>query len=498
VRRRVLGILSLFALVMVLAVSSAILSSVGRELTQEVQINRVSALNRFAQVAYDASQSGDPTQLKREMERYSSVYGEGVLVRLQEAAPIQSGGLTSDRPDVRDAISRASLNLNDTTLEPLQPFGSGRALISRSFGSASQVLGEAVLEVDLEAARQKLRERWLLVGLGAAGLSAVLLLGALRATGWVIRPVLRLNSAVAELEATGRAARLPEAGPPELKELSRSFTKMAETVSNSIESQRRLIADASHQLRNPIGALRLRIDLLQLELRTDAERAKAAGVVNELERVEEILDDVLKLATAEHRASEAAATQNARPGADGSVQPIDPYPVLQEEVDRARPAAKHAGCSLVLEPPPAPPVHLPCSAAELAQMVGELITNAIKYAPGAAITVDTRRLGGSAVVEVSDDGPGLPPEELTAAATRFWRSPRHGDIRGTGLGMTIVDRLAAANGGRLTLRARAPHGLLALLEFPAARAGNAPPAERDPGAGGTPGADAAVRDGRRA
>jgi signal transduction histidine kinase len=498
VRRRVLGILSLFALVMVLAVSSAILSSAGRELTQEVQINRVSALNRFAQVAYDASQSGDPTQLKREMERYSSVYGEGVLVRLQEAAPIQSGGLTSDRPDVRDAISRASLNLNDTTLEPLQPFGSGRALISRSFGSASQVLGEAVLEVDLEAARQKLRERWLLVGLGAAGLSAVLLLGALRATGWVIRPVLRLNSAVAELEATGRAARLPEAGPPELKELSRSFTKMAETVSNSIESQRRLIADASHQLRNPIGALRLRIDLLQLELRTDAERAKAAGVVNELERVEEILDDVLKLATAEHRASEAAATQNARPGADGSVQPIDPYPVLQEEVDRARPAAKHAGCSLVLEPPPAPPVHLPCSAAELAQMVGELITNAIKYAPGAAITVDTRRLGGSAVVEVSDDGPGLPPEELTAAATRFWRSPRHGDIRGTGLGMTMVDRLAAANGGRLTLRARAPHGLLALLEFPAARAGNAPPAERDPGAGGTPGADAAVRDGRRA
>jgi signal transduction histidine kinase len=131
-------------------------------------------------------------------------------------------------------------------------------------------------------------------------------------------------------------------------------------------------------------------------------------------------------------------------------------------------------------------------------MVGELITNAIKYAPGATITVDTRRLGGSAVVEVFDDGPGLPPEELTAAATRFWRSPRHGDIRGTGLGMTIVDRLAAANGGRLTLRARAPHGLLALLEFPAARAGNAPPAERDPGAGGTPGADAAVRDGRRA
>jgi signal transduction histidine kinase len=468
VKRRVLGILSLFALVMVLAVSSAILTSAGRELTQEVQINRVSALNRFAQVAYDASQSGDPTQLRREMERYTGLYGEGVLVRLEEAATVQSGGLSPDRTDVRDAVSRASLNLNDTTLEPLQPFGSGTALISRSFGTASQVLGEAVLEVNLEAARQKLRERWLLVGLGAAGLSAILLLGALRATGWVIRPVLRLNSAVAELEATGRAARLPEAGPPELRELSRSFTRMAETVSNSTESQRRLIADTSHQLRNPIGALRLRIDLLQLELRTDAERAKAAGVVKELERVEEILDDVLKLATAEHRAFEGTATQTAGPGAVGSAQPIDPYPVLQEEVDRARPAAKHAGSSLVLKAPPEAALQLFCSAAELAQMVGELITNAIKYAPGATVTVNARPLGGSVVVEVSDDGPGLPPEELANAATRFWRSPGHAGVRGTGLGMTIVDRLAGANGGRLTLRARDPHGLLALLEFPAA------------------------------
>jgi signal transduction histidine kinase len=482
----------------VVAISSAILSSAGRELTQEVQINRVSALNRFAQVAYDASQSGDPTQLRREMERYSSLYGEGVLVRLEEAPTVQSGGLNPDRPDVRDAISRASLNLNDTTLEPLQPFGSGRALISRSFGSASQVLGEAVLEVDLEPARQKLRERWLLVGLGAAGLSAVLLLGALRATGWVIRPVLRLNSAVAELDATGRAARLPEAGPPELRELSRAFTKMAETVSNSTESQRRLIADTSHQLRNPIGALRLRIDLLQLGLRTDAERAKAAGVVRELERVEEILDDVLKLATAEHRASEGAANQTVRPGSGGSAQPIDPYPVLQEEVDRARPAAKHAGSGLVLKAPPAaPPLQLLCSAAELAQMVGELLTNAIKYAPGATITVDARRLDGSVVVEVSDDGPGLPPEEHANAATRFWRSPRHGDIRGTGLGMTIVDRLAGANGGLLTVRGRDPHGLLALLEFPAAPKTTAPATDRDRSTGGPAGAGAAVRERRR-
>jgi signal transduction histidine kinase len=220
--------------------------------------------------------------------------------------------------------------------------------------------------------------------------------------------------------------------------------------------------------------------------------------VKELERVEEILDDVLKLATAEHRASEGAANETLRPGARGTVQPIDPYPVLQEEVDRARPAGKSVGSRIVLAAPPEPPLELRCSAAELAQMVGELITNAIKYAPGATITVEARPLGASVVVEVSDDGPGLSPEELGAAATRCWRSPSHGNLRGTGLGMTIVDRLAGANGGRLTLRGRDPHGLRAILEFPAARAATTARApEMDGGAGATPAAGAAVQDRRR-
>jgi signal transduction histidine kinase len=100
-------------------------------------------------------------------------------------------------------------------------------------------------------------------------------------------------------------------------------------------------------------------------------------------------------------------------------------------------------------------------------MVGELLTNAVKYAPGAHISVDLRTGPGSVAIEVSDDGPGLSAEERAASTTRFWRSPRHRQIRGTGLGMTIVERLAEANGGRLLLEERAPHGLVARLVFPA-------------------------------
>ncbi|MET1087098.1 MAG: HAMP domain-containing sensor histidine kinase [Arthrobacter sp.] len=465
-RLRVLGVLSVLSVLFVLIASNTILASAGRELTQELQINRAASLNRLAQVAFDAGTDGGETgQLQAEMDRYSELYGEGVLIRLQQGI-LRSGGLSEDRTEVRDALARANLNLNDTTLAPLEPFGTGSAVISRSFGSASQVLGAAVLEVNQDAARQKLRERWLAVGLASMVLAVLLLALASRVTGWVLRPIHRLNAAVAELETTGRSGRLPEEGPPELRELSRSFTAMAQSVSDSIESQRQLIADTSHELRNPVGALRLRIDLLQLELKTAKERAAAAAVVTELERVEEILDGVLKLAAAEHRAFEDSSPLQKLP--EEARTPIDPFPVLQGEAERAEPAALLAGASIILGSPPSQPALIRCRPDDLAQMVGELLNNAIKYAGRAHIAVGIQVRGPAVVIEVSDDGPGLSAQELSVATQRFWRSPQQRAVSGNGLGMTIVDKLAVANGGRLLLAAAQPHGMLARLEFPRA------------------------------
>ncbi|MEV7661393.1 HAMP domain-containing sensor histidine kinase [Paenarthrobacter sp. NPDC089316] len=459
---RVLGILSLLVVVIVVTVSSVILTSASRELTQELQINRVAALNRFAQLASDALEDSNTTQLQREMDRYSELYGEGILIHMQ-GQTLHSGDLRDDQPEVKDALGRASLNLSDTTLDSIRAFGTGNEIISRSFGTASQVLGEVVMEVNLDAARQKLRERWLVVVLAALALGALLLLAAARITGWVLRPVQRLGRAVHELETTGTTSQLPEAGPPELRELSRSFTAMANTVSESMESQRRLIADTSHQLRNPVGALRLRIDLLQLALRSEPEKAAAAGVVAELERVEGMLDGVLKLATAEHRAFAGASRveqdpEHHRPSV------IDPFPVLQGEAERATPAAAQAGATITLLEP-ARPITLACNPEELAHMVGELLANAIKYAPAAHIQVATEPSQGGIAVVISDDGPGLPADQRAVSTSRFWRAPQHSSIPGNGLGMTIVERLAEANGARLVLEDSKPHGLTVRLEF---------------------------------
>ncbi|MDQ0146633.1 sensor histidine kinase [Pseudarthrobacter niigatensis] len=480
-RLRVLGVLSVLCLVVVFLISGTILTSASRELTQELQINRATSLNRLAQVAFDAAGDGDTARLQREMDTYSGLYGEGIVVRVQEQT-LASGGLDAGRPDVQNALSLARLNVSNTTLEPLEPLGSGSQLIFRPFGSASQVLGAVLLDVHADAARQKLRERWLGVGVAALALAAVLLVGAARVTGWVLRPVLRLDSALHELERTGRTGSLPEDGPPELRELSRSFTAMARTVSASMAAQRQLIADTSHQLRNPVGALRLRLDLLQLELKTAREHDAAERAVAELDRVEEILDGVLKLAAAEHRASEgylrAAGSLEELPAPD----PMDPFPVLQGEIERAAPLAEQAGCRLVLAPAPQPPALVSCHPAELAQMAAELLNNAIKYARGATITAAVRPEPGMVAVEITDDGPGLTAAERASAATRFWRSPQHASVPGTGLGMTIVGELAAANGARLVLADAVPHGLSARIEFPVHPAGHALPGSSRGGA----------------
>ncbi|WP_369046375.1 sensor histidine kinase [Sinomonas sp. P10A9] len=473
-RLRVLGVLSLFALFIVVAVSASILASVSRELTQELQINRVAALNRFAQVADDATSSGDTVPLQRDMDRYSALYGEGIVVRTPQAT-LTSGGLSASRTDVGDALAQARLGLSNTSLDAVQPFGRSSQVIARSFGTANQVLGETALEVDLGAAQQKLRERWLLVVLGAAAGAGLLVAGAERLTAWVLRPVHRLTDAVAAFEESGRATPLREEGPPELQRLSRAFSTMAEHVSESMEAQRQLIADASHQLRNPIGALRLRTDLLALALETPGQKDAAAGMTRELEHVEEILDGLLRLASAEHRVQEGLAPGGAGSSLGERAGVLDAWTVLADAAGRVAPLAEGASDRIEIADPPAQPLRFRGNRSDLTDIVGELLENAIKHGgpegaargTGANVRAGVSLRGGTVVIEIADDGPGLTPEERASSTTRFWRSPRTAGTRGTGLGLSIVEQLAGANGGRLVLAAAEPHGLVARVEFPA-------------------------------
>ena len=192
-RLRVLGVLSVLCLVVVFLISGTILTSASRELTQELQINRAASLNRLAQVAFDAAGDGDTVRLQREMDTYSGLYGEGIVVRLQQARPAAPGTWTRSRSDVQDALSLARLNVSDTI-----PRTAGALRITfprhlpavrqRQPGPGRRGPGCPRRHGPAKAPRALAWRR-----VAALALAALLLVGAARVTGWVLRPVLRLE-----------------------------------------------------------------------------------------------------------------------------------------------------------------------------------------------------------------------------------------------------------------------------------------------------------------
>jgi signal transduction histidine kinase len=249
----------------------------------------------------------------------------------------------------------------------------------------------------------------------------------------------------------------PRAGPTELRELAAAFNRMSDAVATSAEEQRRLVADTSHQLRNPLAALRLRVDTLDPHVAA-AGRLTYRSTVVELDRLEALLDGLLDLASAESRATALAAAAQPDDRAELSG-------VVAERLDAWAPAARGAGVRLLGAPAPEP-VEAACTASEVEQVLDVLLDNAVKYAGrGATVSVALRSVDGRALLEVRDDGPGLPAEQLERATQRYWRAPGNA-ARGSGLGLPIAERLVTARGGALRVSSPPDAGLVVTIELP--------------------------------
>jgi signal transduction histidine kinase len=275
-------------------------------------------------------------------------------------------------------------------------------------------------------------------------------------TRWVLRPVHVLDAATHEI-ATGRlAARVPEgSGPPELQRLTTAFNEMAGHVQDVVEQQRAFVADASHQLRNPLGALLLRLD--DLALRLPAPWAGEVGAAtDEGHHLARALDHLLELARAEHAGASAP-------------QVADVVPVVTERMDAWRLVAERRGLHLQREGADAATALVDLEA--LRGALDVLLDNACKFGPeGSRVVVRIGTAADGVLVAVDDEGPGLDADELPRAGDRFWRSRRHQNVDGSGLGLSIARTLLQAGGGRLDVAPNEPCGLSVRLVVPSADA----------------------------
>lgn len=352
----------------------------------------------------------------------------------------RTGRSFASRPEVALALSgqenhgfRRSETLDENLFFVAVPVNSG-----------SNVLGAVRITYPSSFVHERIERSWFVLGavalLTIAGVAIVSLLVA----RWVTRPVRELERVAARLGEGDLSARAAvPADPVEVASLARSFNDTAQKLQRLVDAQQGFVADASHQLRTPLAALRLRLENLEAVVGEGA-RGDVSATLDEVVRLSRIVDGLLVLARAD-------ATVSARRTIDVDAVVrgrIDTWAVLAAERDVTLVSTGNAGAALAT--PDA-----------LEQVLDNLIANALDAAPhGSTVTVGLGRGDGWVDVHVVDEGPGMSEDARRDAFTRFLTTSRPGDSTGGfGLGLAIAHRLTTRDGGDVTLDAADGGGL---------------------------------------
>jgi signal transduction histidine kinase len=311
-------------------------------------------------------------------------------------------------------------------------------------------IGTVVLERPTAGLDHQTDNLWLyLIALGGSAMAAAVLI-AIYFARWVGRPLARLDAAARKIADGDLSVRAKTRyGPPELRRMAATFNMMAGRLETLVHGHRAMVADASHQLRTPLTALRLRLDLLAVDS-SPTTAAELAGAQEEIARLSRLVDGLLATARAE------SATEQ--------LDQTDVTGVVRERVDAWQPVGDGHGIKLIAEPVPSPGPLVALGAGHLEQILDNLIDNAIEAIgdAGGTVHVSVARTAAGVTLTVADDGPGMTAQERSRAFLRFTT----GSQSGFGLGLAIVHRLVTANGGTIRLADTSGGGLTVEVEFP--------------------------------
>ncbi|MDZ7914999.1 MAG: HAMP domain-containing sensor histidine kinase [Rhodococcus sp. (in: high G+C Gram-positive bacteria)] len=461
-RRRVLLVLMIYSTVVVLALSVPLALLVGRERAQRLGENRAAAASFFAELSSREDESG-VARIRESLQRYNSLYDEGVAVVDRTGGVRAASGLEVQRADVQQAVAGALRNQRGDLPSSLTPWSDSSVLIAAPIGGGTQVDGAVVLEASTDSARRDVAIAWVVIAVGAMLILATVAVIAVALSRWVVRPLSTLSSRVhsfgdkfhdqVSVEGSHRLEPVPYVGPPEVRELSSAFEAMADDVEAATAAQRRLVADTAHALRNPLAALRIRMDVLGMRVPDSATDAHLRTTL-EVDRLSSVVEGLLVLAAAETPASTRS------PGCELGA-------VVADRVEFWSSTIIVAGMTVhVSEPDADAHCRVAMSEDDLTRILDALLSNATKYAgSGSGIEIVYRSSDTDVTMCLSDNGPGVPADELAKVVDRFYRaSGAHGD--GTGLGLSIVHALTERAGGSLQVMERRPVGLRIELRLP--------------------------------
>jgi signal transduction histidine kinase len=433
-----------------------------RDLQQRVERDAVALAGLVEDRLQADVRPGDPA-LVDILDRYAASTGARVVV----VGP--RGRLLADSDDSRDLgrdfstrpeIATALGGSVATGTRRSETLATDLLYVAVPVASGGAIFGAVRASVPTSRVDSLVRRYWLVLGSVALIVLSVVAIAGVWLARWVSGPLTDLRDATRRAESGDLAVRADTStGPEEVRELARAFNDMVGRLDLLVGTQEQFVADASHQLRSPLTALRLRIENLQYE--ADPQTADDLdGALGEVDRLARLVKGLLALARADRRAPERV------------MQEIGP--LLHGRADAWRIAAAEAGVEIAVDAPAG--LWSELSPGALEQVLDNLIANAIDAAPaGTTVAIGAAARAGAVEVTVGDAGPGMSPEEREHAFDRFWRG--RDDRRGSGLGLAIVKRLVEADGGAVALEEAPGGGLQAIVRLPArSGAGVRPPA----------------------
>jgi two-component system sensor histidine kinase MprB len=421
---------------------------------------------RALQVRAGLQPDGRPPLPGEPRPRAGLAQGFSAFVR-PDGAAVQLRGTDVRIPVTADDLAAAAGNDPVATLSDRRSAGVHLRVMTVALPGVGAVVFARSLN-GIDAVLRRLR--WVLVLLCVAGTALAAAVSRVYARR-VMAPVADLTAAAEHIEATGDLdRRIDAAGEDELGRLARRFNAMLDrlgasqaALAASMDSQRRLVADASHELRTPVTSLRTNAEVLReaTDL-SDAERdALLRDVVAQAEELGALVSDIIELA---------------RDGDTGApVEDVRLDRLVGESVERARRHAPGVDFVVTLEP-----CVVEAAPDRLGRAVNNLLDNAAKHSPPGGV-VEVAAAAGE--VTVRDHGPGVAPADAPHVFDRFYRGAGARDRPGSGLGLAIVRQVAEAHGGSVGLEAAGGGGArfrLSLPWRPPARPAAAPAgAERD-------------------
>ena len=486
--RIVLALLAFTAAVLVGAVVPLTLNATGHDRTSFVQataaVARTDAALAQARLDFLAQQqySGklpSPVAGQANLEEWAPVItalqemrqsGDGLLIMTNTLQTVAHVGLPAGAYSglAEEAVAQAQseFRAGEVVQAVTETTGTQVIAVMPVFGEGSEtepVVGTVIVARSTKTLEHNIVALWIILGtISALAMIAAALL-AFGLARWVSRPLKGLDAAARRLADGDLAIRtVVGSGPPEMRRLGTTFNTMAGRLEALVHGNRAAIADVSHQLRTPLAALRLRLDLLAADAAQSdpATSHELEGALADLARLSRLVDGLLAVARAEN---------------------VVPVPVAVDiaEVARERVVAWHPVAddrSIVLTATSAggtgaagASVLAWIGEGHLEQILDNLIANALEaLSPGQRVTVATAVTPTGARVTVRDHGPGMSADDRERAFLRFGVSSPNG----TGLGLAIVHRVTTSNGGTASLAETPGGGLTVTLDFPGVPASN--------------------------